>query len=81
MNDEEARRTILEVLARVAPEVDADTLDPTAELGEELDLDSMDFLALVEGVAARTGRDIPERDYPQLITLERFADYLRNQSA
>lgn len=76
MNDIEASNVILSVLARIAPEIDPSDVDPSAELGEELDLDSMDFLNLVEGVSAEIGRDIAERDYPQLTTLASFRDYL-----
>jgi acyl carrier protein len=43
---------------------------------DELDLDSMDVLALIEGVAEAVGVDIPEHDYPMLTTLTEFADYV-----
>lgn len=76
MNNDEARQVILTVLGRVAPEIDPTTVDPDTELGDELDLDSMDFLNLVEGVATEVHIDIAERDYPQLTTLASFADYL-----
>jgi acyl carrier protein len=76
MTDDEARRVILDVLARIAPEIDPATIDPEVELGDELDLDSMDFLNLVEGVSAAVQRDIPEHDYPSLATLASFTAYV-----
>jgi acyl carrier protein len=76
MTDDEAHDLICTVLGRIAPEVDPATIDPDAELGPELDLDSMDFLNLVEGVSVATGLDIPEHDYPAILTLRAFQHYL-----
>jgi len=81
MNQADARTVVLEVLAGIAPEIDGTDLDPDAELGVELDLDSMDFLNLVDGVSARVGRDIPEHDYPHLTTLAAFGAYLASPPA
>ena len=76
MTPDDARTTILTTLAAIAPEIDPETIDPDDELGADLDLDTMDFLRLVEGVAAATGRDIPERDYDRISTLATFTAYL-----
>jgi acyl carrier protein len=76
MNIDEARGVVLTVLGRIAPEIDPATVDGDADIGGDLDLDSMDFLNLVEGVATETGVEIPERDYPQVATLSSFAQYL-----
>jgi acyl carrier protein len=76
MTDDEAHDLICTVLTGIAPEVDPATIDPDVELGPELDLDSMDFLNLVEGVCASTGLEIPEHDYPQILTLHTFQHYL-----
>ena len=51
-------------------------LDPDAELREELDIDSMDFLNLVTALSERLNIDIPEIDYPKLATLDHALDYL-----
>jgi acyl carrier protein len=71
-----ANQIIVDVLSAIAPEIDASTVDGSSDLQFEFDLDSMDFLNLVEGVAAATGREIPERDYAAVTTLDRFVDYL-----
>jgi acyl carrier protein len=70
------RAVILEALHRVAPEVDPATVDPGGSLRDELELDSMDYLNLVTAVGERVGFEIPERDYPQLVSLESFEAYL-----
>ena len=80
MNDSPAD-VILTTLAQVAPEADLASLGPEAELRVELDIDSMDFLNFVVGIDERTGVDIPERDYPQLNTLNGCIEYLTRRMA
>jgi acyl carrier protein len=70
------REAVLAALADVAPEADLGRLAGSAELREELDLDSMDFLNFVTGVHERTGIEVPEADYGKLSTLDGCLDYL-----
>jgi acyl carrier protein len=77
MNDDEIRRAVLDALARVAPEADLDALEPDVDLREQIDVDSMDLLNMVIGIHERTGVDVPERDYPKLVTLDGCVAYLR----
>ena len=70
---------ILAAVAQVAPDADLGTIDPKADLTEQLELDSMDFLNVVVAVNEATGVEIPERDYPELSTLDRFAAYLADR--
>jgi acyl carrier protein len=79
MNRDDARTLIADVLAGIAPEIDLTTVDPAAGLVDDLDLDSIDFLNLVTGVAERTGRDIPERDYSRIASLDAFTAYLADE--
>ncbi len=76
MTTDQARDVVREVLGGIAPEADFDAIDPTAEMQAELDLDSMNFLDLMAGIHARTGVDIPERDYPAVATLDGCIAYL-----
>ena len=71
-----ARTLVCDSLARIAPEVDAASVDPQAELREEFDLDSMDFLNFLEELHRATGLDFPERDYPQLASLAGCIEYV-----
>lgn len=68
MTETQARQVVAEVLNRIAPGSDLAAVDPHASLRRELDLDSLDFLAYVEGLSARCGRDVPEVDYPVVDT-------------
>jgi acyl carrier protein len=72
----DSRTAVIASLAVIAPETDFDSLAPDADLRDELDLDSMDFLNFVTGVYERTGIEVPERDYPKILTLDACVRYL-----
>ena len=76
MTPAEMRATVLEVLADVAPEVDPANIVPDIDFTEQLDLDSMDYLTWMLGINKETGIEIPERDYPKLMTLDGAVSYL-----
>jgi acyl carrier protein len=71
-----ARELLAAVLAEIAPEADLASVSDEANLRDEIELDSMDMLNLVIGVAERTGRVIPERDYGKVETINAWAEYL-----
>ncbi|HTO64048.1 MAG TPA: phosphopantetheine-binding protein [Bradyrhizobium sp.] len=76
MSETKLQRIVQEELNNIAPEVDLATVDPAADLREAIDIDSMDFLNLVTALHHRTGIEIPEIDYPKLITLSGMVAYL-----
>lgn len=80
MNEADAHALLAEVLGRIAPEVGLDEIDPTADLRDEMDLDSMDFLNFVTGLHERTDLEIPERDYAELSTLDGAVGYLSRRT-
>ena len=79
--EQELRQTSLDALGRIAPEADTSAVPPNADLREELDLDSMDFLNFVIALHERLGVDIPEADYPKLATLDGAVAYLGAKAA
>jgi acyl carrier protein len=79
MSDEQIRTIVLRALGEIAPEVALDQIDPTTDLREQLDVDSMDMLNWVVGIHEQLGVDIPEADYPQLATLNGCVTYLRER--
>ena len=76
MNKQDVRQLATEVLVGIAPEADLATVGAGADLRQALDLDSMDFLNFVIGLAAGSNLPIPEADYPQLYTLLDIESYL-----
>lgn len=65
----------------IAPEADIGGLQPHRPLRTQLDIDSFDFLRILERLHERSGIDVPEADYPKLETLERADAYLLGRAA
>jgi acyl carrier protein len=79
VNDEEVRALVVGQLHRIAPEIDVGQLDFAIDLREQVDFDSMDILNLVVAIHEATGVDIPEADYPQMVSLDGCVGYLRSR--
>ena len=79
MSRPDVRALVREELGNIAPEVDLATISPTAYLREALDIDSMDFLNFITAIHHRLGVDVPELDYPKLITLDGAVKYLETK--
>jgi acyl carrier protein len=76
MNTTEASATVRAVLHEVAPDADLDSLAPDAALRDSLELDSLDFLRVVEMLSQRSGHEIREDEYPKLATLASTVTFL-----
>ena len=79
MNEQDARLAVHTAIGQVAPDVDLDGLDEESRLRQDLELDSLDFLRLVEAIDESTGVDIPERDYTAVTTVKGLIDYLASR--
>lgn len=69
---------ILSAIADVAPELEPELadLDHDIDFWTELQLDSMDHLAVMTRLSEQSGIDIAERDYPHLTTIGSIRDFL-----
>jgi acyl carrier protein len=76
MTLQEIRSTVVDALTRIAPEIDPAAIAARTNFRDQLDLDSMDFLNFILAVHDRLGIDIPEADYPHLVTLDGAVAYL-----
>ena len=79
MTPDEIRGVVRSILGGIAPEVDLVHVRPDADLRDELDIDSMDFLRFVVGLHERLGVDVPEADYPRIRTLAGCVAYLERR--
>ena len=75
MNETDARAAVFAALNEVAPDVETEDLDVSARLRQDLELDSLDFLRLLEVLAGSTGVSTPEEDYAWLTTVQALIDY------
>jgi len=76
MNPADIRDTVVDVLRGIAPEVEPADLVAGQPLRDQVDLDSMDWLNVLQGLHLRLGVDIPESDYAGLVTLDDIVAYL-----
>jgi len=76
MNENDIRAAVITELGNIAPETDATTVNPEADLREELDIDSLDFLNFITALHKKLGVNVPESDYPRLLTVKGAVAYL-----
>ncbi len=65
MTPDEARAMVAEILGRIAPGEDLSDVEPDADLRDEIDLDSLDFLGMVEVDQGAHRRRRPGGGLPQ----------------
>ncbi|MFJ1654548.1 acyl carrier protein [Streptomyces sp. NPDC088337] len=76
LDNTEARTVVEESISRIVPDADFTLVGPDDKFRDVLELDSLDFLSLVELLAERTGIRIDEEDYPELTTLSDATRFL-----
>jgi len=76
MNAQDAEAALAQELRRIAPDVDPAEIDRDADLREQFDIDSMDFLNLVTALNKRFGIPIPDADYRRLASYAGAVAYL-----
>ena len=72
----DARQTILDAIERIAPDVDTSLIPDDVDFREEAELDSMDFLSVLNTIQDATGIEVPEVDYNEIVTIAQFTEYL-----
>lgn len=76
MTPQDARELVKQAVIEVAPDADLDAYGDEADLRDDLQFDSLDFLNFVEILSDRSGHRIEEDDYPNLATVEGCVHYL-----
>ena len=76
MTPNEIREVILDILDNIAPDEDLSGIQDEVKLRDQFDLDSMDFLDIVMELRKRFNLEVPEADYPQLVTMASCVEYL-----
>ncbi|MET7381175.1 phosphopantetheine-binding protein [Streptomyces sp. NPDC005526] len=77
----EALTLVQESITRIVPDADFTRVGPHDKLRDVLELDSLDFLSLVELLSERTGLTIDEDDYPELTTLADAVRFLVDRTS
>lgn len=76
MNEQEAWTTVRSAIGQVAPDVEPEDLVDDARLRQDLDLDSLDFLRVLETIAQLAGVDVPEGAYAEVGTVGGLVGYV-----
>jgi acyl carrier protein len=76
MTRDEVLAHVFAELENVAPGCAPQNADPGADLHDELDIDSMDFLNFIIALHQTLNIEIPESDYPKFATLNDAVAYL-----
>jgi acyl carrier protein len=76
LTDTDARTLVAEAIRRIVPDADLDAIGDDVPLRAEFELDSLDFLSFAETLSQRSGIDITENDYEQLVTMRTCVGFL-----
>lgn len=76
MTREEIREAVANIIKDIAPDEDQSNLNDSEPLRDQIELDSMDFLDIVMELRKRYKVEVPEKDYPELNTMDGCVNYL-----
>jgi acyl carrier protein len=76
MSRDEVRKALIDSILDVAPEADFAQVRPDRPVRGQIDIDSFDFLTILENLHEKIGVDVPESDYGKMMTLDGSVDYL-----
>ena len=79
LNQEQIRAEVLAIVKTLAPEIDPTQIVPDKPLLKQIDLDSMDWLNVLETIHEKLGVNIPEIDYGKVVTLDGIITYLASR--
>jgi len=75
----EIKETVLRALGQIAPEADLAQIKPNLRIRDQLDIDSMDMLNFIIAIHKDLNVEIPEADYPKLLTVDDCTEYLASR--
>lgn len=75
MNKEQIKKSIIEQILIIAPDLEYDDILSDENLQNSLEIDSYDFLHLLTALYEQLGVQVPEADYGKVDTLNRMAEY------
>jgi acyl carrier protein len=73
---EDARAAVIAAIGAIAPDVDLEPFNGALRLRQDLELDSLDFLELLQRLSDSTGATTSEEDYPGLVTVQQLIDHV-----
>ncbi|RPA68389.1 acyl carrier protein [Cyclobacteriaceae bacterium YHN15] len=80
MSEEEIKKTIFQLLKRIAPETEPSELMPEENIREALNIDSFDALQFIVAISEKLKVEIPEEDYGKTTNLKSLVSYIQNKT-
>jgi acyl carrier protein len=72
----QVREALIESILAVAPEANFAEVRSDRPVRDQLDIDSFDFLTILQHLHEKIGVNVQEADYGKMITLDGSVDYL-----
>ena len=79
LNETKIREVVARVLNGIAPEIDLDSIDPSRNLRDQMDIDSVDLREAYRWATKELGVEIPDGDLSKLATLNSCVGYLASK--
>jgi len=76
MTKEDIKKAIVEEIYNIAPDYEGENIDENANIQEEVEIDSYDFLNLLTALYEKFDVEVPEKDYSKVDTLAKMTDYI-----
>lgn len=73
---DQVREALIDSILAVAPEANFAEVRPDRPVRDQLDIDSFDFLTILQHLHEKIGVNVQEADYGKMITLDGSVDYL-----
>lgn len=80
MTQTDLRQLVTTQLGRIAPDISVDDIDPKADLRDECDIDSIDFLTLITALGSALSLPMPESDYDRMRSFDALLAYLEEKT-
>lgn len=81
MNEPEIKKTIIDLLKKIAPDSEPEKLQPDENIRTVLEIDSFDYLQFIVAMDEHFGIDTPEADYGKIETINSLTRYLMKKKA
>lgn len=75
MKRDELQKMIIKEIIEVAPDIEEDVIEVSANIQRSLEIDSFDFLKILTAMHQNTGVEVPEDDYAKVGSVEDMATY------
>lgn len=79
MKEEDIQLLIFQLLRRIAPETERESLLPEENIREALNIDSFDALQFIVALSEKLKLEIPEEDYGKTANLKSLTAYLKQK--